>query len=132
MDKYMAAAKKALTLTLPLAPSINHASITTKNYGKIWSEESKAWMSAAGAIAKAAAREQGWQYGKNEKLILELWAFWPDKRRRDIHNLHKIIADAMEGVLYEDDKMVLVRDMDFCVDRGNPRMELRVRRAEDV
>ena len=39
-------------------------------------------------------------------------------------NTHKLLCDALEGVVYIDDKMVLARDMDFDIDRANPRLEV--------
>jgi crossover junction endodeoxyribonuclease RusA len=82
-------------------------------------------------IAKSAAREQSWVYSRGEKLVIELWAFWADGKKRDIHNLHKILCDCLEGILYENDSWVLVRDIDFCVDKRNPRVEIRIWRASD-
>ena len=58
-------------------------------------------------------------------------AFWPDGRRRDMNNTHKLLCDALEGAVYLDDKMVLVRDMDFSVDRKRPRLEVCVYVKDD-
>lgn len=42
-----------------------------------------------------------------------------------------MLCDALEGALYLDDKMVLVRDMDFSVDRKRPRLEVCVYVKDD-
>ena len=56
---------------------------------------------------------------------MRLSFFMPDKRRRDPNNLLKLIADALEGVAYADDKQIT----DLCwknagLDREHPRVEI--------
>lgn len=41
-------------------------------------------------------------------------------------NLHKLLPDAFENVLYENDRNVLIRDMDFSLDKKRPRIEVVV------
>ena len=53
-------------------------------------------------------------------------AFWPDYRIRDMSNMHKLLPDVLQDILYDNDKWVLVRDMDFTVDKGNPRVEVKI------
>ncbi|EJY56247.1 endodeoxyribonuclease RusA [Alicyclobacillus hesperidum URH17-3-68] len=36
------------------------------------------------------------------------------------------MLDALEGVLYVDDRWVLVREMDFEIDKANPRIEIEL------
>lgn len=88
-------------------------------------------MFEAGLLVKDAVRKQGWRYSEKEKLVMEITVYWPDNRRRDTHNLHKALCDAPEKIAYADDKWVLVRDRDFCVDKGNPRVEIELYRAEE-
>jgi crossover junction endodeoxyribonuclease RusA len=78
-------------------------------------------------IAKAEAKRQKWEYSDDKKIVMELWAFWPNNRRRDMSNMHKLLPDALEGILYKDDRWILIRDMDFCVDKQNPRVEIILR-----
>lgn len=44
----------------------------------------------------------------------------------DTHNREKVLLDALEGVLYQDDRWVLVQEQDFTVDRENPRVEIEL------
>lgn len=91
--------------------------------------EGRNWLYKARDIAVASACSQGWiKAGKDEKVILEYTTFWPDARRRDVHNQEKLLMDGLEGILYEDDKMVLPRAVDFSIDRHNPRLEIVVYR----
>lgn len=120
-----------IKLELPIPPSVNNAYTINRYTRQIVPKETvKRWIESAAWIATDEKRKQRWCFSRNEKLILELTAFWKDNSRdRDIHNLHKPLADALEGVLYENDCMVLIRDMDFSVDSKNPRIEVVVRRA---
>ena len=42
------------------------------------------------------------------------------------------MPDALENVLFENDKNVLVRDMDFSFDEKHPRLEVVVARKDEV
>jgi Holliday junction resolvase RusA-like endonuclease len=74
--------------------------------------------------AKQWVIENEWKIPKNHKVIVRMWVFWNDRRRRDCHNIDKLILDSFEGVIYEDDSFVLLRFMDFDIDRENPRIEV--------
>ena len=52
-----------------------------------------------------------------------------DKRKRDTHNYFKVLFDALEGVLYDNDYYVMPRVMGVAIDRDNPRIELSLREA---
>ncbi len=117
-----------LNLELSIPPSVNKCYANIKRYrhqGRILTEESRNWKLEAGYSAKTACRKQGWSMPeKGIKIILEIYAYWPDKRKHDMNNLHKLICDAFEGVVYPNDSSVLVRDMDYYLDRENPRVEI--------
>jgi crossover junction endodeoxyribonuclease RusA len=121
-----------IAFSTDIPPSVNHAYANNGKGGRVLTAEAKNWIQEAKDQAEYAAIAHKWKCkGDGAKVIMELRAFWPDKHRRDIHNLHKLIADAFEGVLYKDDKMLLIRDMDFSVERKNPRVEYVVREWED-
>lgn len=117
-----------LRLTLPIVPSVNHCYRNVSVHRRILSAEGAAWRQEAQLRAKLAAKRQGWNFSVNEKLVVEITTYWPDRRRRDTHNAHKLLMDSLEGVLYKDDRWVLVRDVDFYIDRAHPRVELVIRR----
>lgn len=108
-----------LNLILTIPPSVNHC---YKNFtcmgrrNRVLTPLARAWKEEAYYIANALAHREGWRVPEpEEKIVLEVFAFWPDGRRRDMNNTHKLLCDALEGALYLDDKMVLVRDMDFLL-----------------
>lgn len=124
-----------IKITLDIPPSVNHCyvNIAGQRKGRKLTEAAKNWKLLAGYEANQAKWKQGWIYpGKDEKIVLLLWAFWPDRRPRDMNNCHKLLPDALENVLFENDKNVLVRDMDFSFDAKRPRLEIVVARKDEV
>lgn len=124
-----------LNMTLTIPPSVNHCYKNFNAMGRrnrVLTPLAKAWKEEAHYVSVAAVHRQRWQMpAADQKIVLEIVAFWPDRRRRDMNNTHKLLCDALEGVVYLDDKMVLVRDIDFSVDRQNPRLELCIYVKDD-
>ena len=59
------------------------------------------------------------------RLAVEMRFCVPDRRRRDVRNLEKLVADAMIGAVYADDSQVKdTRTMEVGVDRKRPRVEV--------
>lgn len=116
-----------LKIILDIPPSVNHCYVNVPRKGRRLTEAAKNWKLIAGYEATQAKRKQGWVYpAKDEKIVILLWAFWPDNRPRDMGNLHKLLPDALENILYENDRNVLIRDMDFSLDKKRPRIEVVV------
>ena len=62
-----------------------------------------------------------------EAVQVSLDFFMPDKRRRDPTNLLKGLLDALEGVVYSDDKQIETLSWRKAgLDRENPRVELTI------
>jgi crossover junction endodeoxyribonuclease RusA len=111
------------------APSVNHLYRNHTINGRrmrVITKEGQQWIDAAILYAKQWQRKSGWNKASG-KVVMRLWYYFPDKRRRDTHNTLKGLLDALEEAgLYDDDKMVLPRIMDFEVDRLNPRVEILI------
>ena len=93
-----------LNLILTIPPSVNHC---YKNFNvmgrrnRVLTPLARAWKEEAYYIANALAHREGWRVPKpEEKIVLEVVAFWPDGRRRDMNNTHKLLCDALEGAVY--------------------------------
>lgn len=80
-------------------------------------------------LAVKWARENNWKMTENKKVVARMWFYLNDKRRKDTSNAKKLICDALEGVIYDDDYFLLDRTMDFKIDRENPRIEIEFERA---
>lgn len=123
-----------LTIDVTVPPSVNHCyrrvKRRSKQTGKVYladqlTAEAETWLEECALRARVACRRAGWAVTpKGTKVVIELRVFWKDARTRDTHNLHKLVADGLEGVVYENDSFALLRDMDFAIDRKRPRVEL--------
>ena len=116
-----------LTLDLPLPPSVNHCYFTTKSGNRILTAKAKKYISLVQILAREFVKDQGWQLNAGNKLIADMWWHWPDGRRRDVHNYTKVLFDAMEGIVYVDDKYVLPRHQDYTVDKLEPGVRMHIR-----
>lgn len=116
--------QKRLVLTLPIVPSVNNCYRNISIHRRILTAYGKAWKEEVQLLAKMEAKKQGWEFVAGKKLVMELRHFWPDHRRRDPGNSHKLLPDSLEGVLFDDDRWLLIRDIDFAVDKSNPRVEV--------
>jgi len=83
-------------------------------------------MTEAAYRAKVAAREAKWKIANGRKVVVLMYFFFPNKRKKDTHNTLKVLMDSFEGILYENDYYALPRIMDFDIDRENSRLDLVV------
>lgn len=67
---------------------------------------------------------------EQEKVVMEIWTYWKDRRKSDVSNRDKISHDALEEIIYDNDCWLLPRHMDFAVDKENPRLEFKIYRKE--
>ena len=121
-----------LRFRVPVPPSVNHShrTYTTKTGRRmrVPTKQAGDWTAQARDAAYVAAKASGWVCPCGEKVIVELTVYWPYRRRRDTNNCHKLLCDAIEGIAFDDDRWALVRDLDFDVDRDDPRVEVAVKR----
>ncbi|KEO80874.1 hypothetical protein EL26_23950 [Tumebacillus flagellatus] len=118
-----------MNLTIPgNPPSVNHMYRNFTEGGRrmrVIKHEGKMWMKATQQLATVAMKQQSWTPTVEEKLVAEIRVFWPDRRKRDVHNIDKILWDALEGFVFDNDRWVLPRYMDFDYDKKNPRVEIK-------
>lgn len=120
-------------LVLPLPPSVNHAYKNVSIKRRIKTDEANAYISTAGWTAKSWVQKSGWTVpNKTTKVIMRVWIWWPNARRRDSDNIFKILSDSLTGIVYVDDCMVLPRVIDFDVDKLSPRIEIEFETVEAV
>lgn len=116
-------------LVIPgVIPSVNHQyrNVTSAKGRRmrLLTLEAAKWESGCIAITQAWKSHQKW-HTASEKVIVRLWYWWPDKRKRDTHNTLKILLDALEKAgIYENDSHALPQIMDYQIDRENPRVEI--------
>ena len=55
-----------------------------------------------------------------ELLRMAIWFSWKDKRKRDVPNFHKVLIDALEGIVYVNDSQIIdlhVKKQDLGINR---------------
>jgi crossover junction endodeoxyribonuclease RusA len=109
------------------APSVNHMYQNARigrRLIKVMKPKAKEWFEEAALQALLWRSKNKWPTTSG-KVIVRLWYFFPDNKRRDTHNTLKALLDALEsGGIYADDKTALPRIMDYEVDKKNPRIEI--------
>lgn len=123
---------KRLYLTLPIPVSVNHCYFTTRFGKKILTKKAKDWFKAATEIIVREIQRQQWGYTQKTKIIAECCVYWQDLRTRDTNNLEKTLCDALQDYVLDDDCYLLVRWIDWKIDRQSPRLEMIVRAYNPV
>lgn len=113
-------------VTIPLAISVNHLYIFKKGR-RFMTKKGEEYMKQVMAIAYSEVQKQNYKLeDEGVWLVAELTFYFPDKRRRDCHNMHKLVMDALEYIAFKEDRWLLVRDMHVGLDKENPRIEVRI------
>lgn len=116
-----------LHLIIPMAVSVNHLYIF-KRGKRFMTKKGEKYMKDVFIITEHAVGIQNYSLEQEGVwLVAELRFYYPDRRRRDCHNQHKLIMDALEGVAFHEDRWVMVRDMYVGLDREFPRVEVTIR-----
>lgn len=106
-----------------VVPSWNHLYVIRKSR-PILDEWAKAHKEKLQKEAISWVKNTGWKCTEGVKVIAKTSVFWNDNRKKDTHNLTKLIFDALEGIIYDNDYYVLVQFMDFQIDKKDPRIEI--------
>ena len=118
--------KQKFTASIPLAPSVNHMYRYVHGRKFLTKTATEYFFKVSQIIEEEIGKQNFKKEGEAVWLILELEAYRADRRRSDLHNMHKIVADALEGLLYIDDRYVLIRDMYYGYDNENPRIDIKL------
>lgn len=121
-----------------LPPTVNHQS----GYGRgrvFKTTAAKKYQAMARVMAIKAMGDAGYSIFTGPCSV-EIYYYFPDKRRRDAANYNKVLLDAFSGVIYQDDKQIADNsryDPDFVVyddlfkkieikliDKQRPRVEV--------
>lgn len=114
-------------LILKLPPSVNHMYVNAKIRGRnirVLRKHANDWFNESLEKTRQYIIDEKWEM-KSQKIILEIYLYYPNLKTRDSHNMLKILLDALErGGIYSNDKFALPRIMDFTLDKSNPRIEI--------
>lgn len=110
-----------------IPPSVNHQYRNALVRGRrirVLTKEAQQWADNTVVTANLWRSKNKWRTAKG-KVILRLWFFYPDNRKRDTHNALKLLLDSLEDALiYDNDKFALPQIMDFQIDKQLPRVEI--------
>jgi len=88
------------------------------------------YMTKEGKEKKAQYQWEAKAQYKGEPLKgnieMEIILFFKDLRKRDIDNYNKIVLDALESFLYNDDRQIVQLTIQKKIDRLEPRIEVLV------
>jgi len=97
-----------MMLTLPYPPSVNHywrhyrGRTVISQEGRAYRERVRALLAADSAHGNGPRKPPS-----GGRIALDMDAFPPDRRRRDLDNIQKAVLDSLEhGAVYEDDSQV--------------------------
>ena len=60
----------------------------------------------------------------SEGCHMEITLFFKDRRARDVDNYNKLVLDALEGIVYEDDKQIQRLTVEKKLSLTDPRVEI--------
>lgn len=109
-----------IAVTLPVPPSANDYWRYT---GRVFTSKE------AGAYKNAVRLENAFLPKLDGPVVVNLTVFRPAKRG-DLDNFLKVMLDALQGVLYENDNQIVEIHAWREDDKENPRVELLVYPAE--
>lgn len=110
-------------------PSVNHMYAGHK---RVKTKVAKEWYNDAILTARVWKTMNKWPTATG-KVVLRLWFYFPNARKRDTHNALKILLDALEDAeIYVNDMYALPQIMDFEIDRKNPRIEIEFEVVQEV
>lgn len=107
-------------------------------------EKSVNYKAFAGLIAADAVKAQGWQYKEKEPVCVTIYAYMsvPGSKSKkfrcaalekeivptktpDLDNIYKAVTDAMNGIVYSDDKLIVAARIAKLYGE-QPRVEVEV------
>jgi Holliday junction resolvase RusA-like endonuclease len=91
--------------TVPIAPSGNRMWRHTKQGIVYKTNEARKYQEQVSQIAELAKHMYNWEMA-TDKIIIEYTYFWPDRRKRDTGNQKKVINDALQGVIVDNDNNI--------------------------
>ena len=103
------------------------ASVGTRRYT---SAKQRSYQRTVRLVAMASRPRGPWLPSKASRYRVDIDAYLPDERRRDLDNVAKTILDALNGVLYLDDSQVVTLLVATHIDRAEPRVVVAVREVE--
>lgn len=116
-----------MTITLSGCPlSTNH----------VWKHRVARGMLHSYMTKEGTAQKEGWKWEARaqwkkqpplaQPLAVHITLYFPDHRKRDWDNYHKLSCDALNGIVWKDDSLITFASVRKEIDRAKPRIEIEV------
>ena len=127
---------KALLLTLPIPPSVNHQ-YATVNGRRLLSAGGRSYKALVGqhvmiALSRVSCRQSLLAAFRRGELVLSIRFFFTSRLRRDVDGGLKIAQDALCQGLGLNDNRIVETHLYKDVDKASPRMEIRLSLASEA
>lgn len=127
-----------LNLTLPLPTSLNKLYINQATFNpktrtsiptgkRILSKDGKKVKIEIQNAATEQMEKQNWDYDYTvgDYIYMDTLIYF-NRTGRDDNNVYKLLCDALEKIVYENDSRVLIRTQRILYDTENPRVEVKL------
>lgn len=125
-----------LNLTLPLPTSLNALYINKFGFNpktrsrvptgqRILSKEGEQTKQLIIDQATEQISKSSWDYNFtiNNYIYMDTFIYF-NRKGRDDNNIYKLLCDALEKIVYENDSRILIRTQKILYDTDNPRVEV--------
>lgn len=127
-----------LNLVLPLPPSVNkylgYKIVWVGNRPVVQVYKTKVAKEYESYIKKQVTREikkQNWSCTDKKNYIEVELTYYLNKKRKDSHNLEKVLFDSlMVAGAYPDDDILLPYTRNIYIDKNHPRVEVILRKSD--
>lgn len=118
-----------IKLTVPgNPPSDNHL------YGhRAFGKRVIKYMTARGKEYKKQAQMLAQGYtSTDEPIFMKIHLYFGDKRKRDLHGCLKVLIDAFEKLIYDNDNQIIKLELYKSYDKENPRAEIEINTIGEI
>jgi crossover junction endodeoxyribonuclease RusA len=117
---------QVIKLVLPLGISVNAMYLMNRKRGL--TKKAKQWFLTAQYIARCECEKQGWEMDKGSVWYnADINFYFGDKVKKDSHNYLKLMLDALEGIIYNNDYFIKPKINIVELDRKRPRVEITIK-----
>lgn len=118
---------KSLKFALSIPPSVNKLWDIKPNGKRVLNSHARRYLSDVRSYSLMLCEDSAWRTtGRDEWLYMDLVFYFPDKIIRDSHNFIKVLVDALQGSVFENDYSVMPRIQAVELDELMPRVEITV------
>jgi crossover junction endodeoxyribonuclease RusA len=118
---------RELTFTVPGPPRGKERPRLGKHGNTYTPDRTRSYEGAVRVHALAAAMRASWRLNGDARYSLTVFAYLPNRRRVDLDNIGKAIADSMNALIYRDDSQIDEWHLFKAVDPSQPRVFVTVR-----